>query len=156
MKKHCMLISLLYGCAYVMWAFCVSSFLASCGGGEKELILPIVPGQKLVKLTGTVRDQAGKPISGATIEARSLQDELLGELLGTTTSRDDGKWELNLYLPVGVENIRLTISAAGYKDTTIKVPLSEGYNPPVDVTLKLLSELTTGTLTPPPPPTFPE
>jgi hypothetical protein len=146
MKKHCMLISLLYGCAYVMWAFCVSSFLASCGGGEKELIPPIVPGQKLVKLTGTVRDQAGKPISGATIEARSLQDELLG----TTKSDKDGKWELNLYLPVGVKNIRLKISAAGYEDTTRDVPLSEGYNPPVDVTL------TTVTLMPPPPPTFSE
>ena len=146
MKKHCMLISLLYGCAYVMWAFCVSSFLASCGGGEKELIPPIVPGQKLVKLTGTVRDQAGKPISGATIEARSSQDELLG----TTTSRNDGKWELNLYLPVGVENIRLTISAAGYNDGFAFVKPSEGYNPPIDVTL------TAVTLMPPPPPTFSE
>jgi hypothetical protein len=143
MKKHCMLISLLYGCAYVMWAFCVSSFLASCGGGEKELIPPIVPGQKLVKLTGTVRDQAGKPISGATIEARSLQDELLG----TTKSDKDGKWELNL--PVGVD-ITLKISAVGYNDGFAFVKPSEGYNPPVDVTL------TTGTLTPPPPPTFSE
>jgi hypothetical protein len=141
MKKHCMLISLLYGCAYVMWAFCVSSFLASCGGGET-----IVPGQKLVKVTGTVRDQAGKPISGAMIEARNLQ----GELLGTTESRENGEWELNL--PVGV-NITLKISAAGYKDWSAFVKPSEGYNPPVDVTL--ITEIT-DTLTPPLPPTFPE
>lgn len=142
MKRHRKHTSLIYVCAYVICALYVSSLLTSCGGGGKETI-PIVPGQKSVKVTGTVRNQAGQPVSGATVEAYNLQ----GDLLGRTRSNKDGEWEL--YLPVGVD-ITLKISATGYNEAVAYVKPVEGYNAPVDVTL------TAGPLAPPPPPVFPE
>lgn len=130
-------------CVFVaLAAMCFMLALSGCGGGGGGAVSGIGGGQKIVTVTGSVRDVSGKPIQDATIEARDFAGNLLA------TARSDANGEFKLTLPVGIA-VTVTASVAGSSASTSITP-REGYNPPITLTLAF------GTLMPPPPPTFPE
>lgn len=94
-------------------------------------------------MTGAVRDTVGKPIAGARVEAYDLQ----GNPLDAITTNENG--EFVLLLRVGIE-VTIRVSAPGYNDGVAYIKPVEGYNQPITVVLS------SGALTPPPPPVFPE
>ncbi|MCS7252878.1 MAG: carboxypeptidase-like regulatory domain-containing protein [Armatimonadota bacterium] len=143
-KKSSMYASVLVPFFALCFLFVPLFALSGCDGGNGGTPPGIIGGQKTAKVTGVVRDHLGKPISGARIEAYDLGDKLLAAVV----SNDRGEFELTL--PVGVD-VTVKVSAAGYNEAFVYYgkPV-DGYNPLITVTLL------TGTLTPPPPPIFPE
>ncbi|MCK4443705.1 MAG: carboxypeptidase regulatory-like domain-containing protein, partial [Thermoplasmata archaeon] len=81
------------------------------GSGEDKTGVDLELG--LGEITGTVKDEDGNPISGATVEVYDENDDLVG----TETTSGSGKFRVE-DLPLGTYTI--VITADGYKTVTLE------------------------------------
>ena len=87
------------------------------------------------KVSGTVKDETGNPVAGASVKV--VSSALQGER--TTTTSDTGDFLMAL-LPVGAYSV--TISAAGLQPVDVSFRLGVGQNVPLSVVLKKGPEVT--------------
>jgi tetratricopeptide (TPR) repeat protein len=86
--------------------------------------------QSVGRLTGTVRDEAGEPIKGATITAENPE---MAPRQFTTATDHRGRFSI---LGLRRASWKLTIQAPGYDPVSFSVPVQIlRPNPPIDVTL---------------------
>lgn len=79
-------------------------------------------------LEGTVKDQNGAVIQGATVTVKNTETNLTR----TVTTNEDGSFSVSV-LPVGTYNV--TIQSVGFLETPIQVILRVGETTPVDIVL---------------------
>ncbi|HUA63040.1 MAG TPA: TonB-dependent receptor [Verrucomicrobiae bacterium] len=95
-----------------------------------SLVTPL-PAQSGGSVSGTVVDQAGKALSGATV---SLKDSS-GALKGTATSDSDGHFSVTGLTP-GSYSVE-TVSPGFAKNTRLNVPVTAGTSQDVSITLNV-------------------
>ena len=105
--------------------------------GMCSLFLPAQEGRGQARLKGTVVDEDGNPVAGATVELSSL----IHDLTMTAQTDEDGEWS---FIGLGKTVVKITARKEGYDPTVIQrlqVSAFSRRNPDLEIVLKKTASL---------------